>query len=217
MKRVFLYVLGAFCFVSCSNKQSSTNILIEPGYEEPKVSSWEIGNYVNDYGEHTNSHYIYQVFNGSIDWSDGGSSQLKAIISITKGREELFEWVDIKLRYGNDSPIIGSLKMDSKLKIKNERNEELEVDIFGDDGSYGLSEDEKLLNLFKEGGTLKVAGFLRTRTERTARLRFTISDSYGLNELIDSVYSLERTDTVAAMIKKRENDSIFNEWQKRHR
>lgn len=218
MKIIFQYVL-VLCFISCGNKHTPTNNVIETSLEDSKVSSWEIGHYVNDYGEAQNDHFIYQSFNGDIEGTlSNGTSMLKAKIIIKKGGyEELFNSIVIKMCDGNDYPLIGDLSIESRLKIKNMKGEEIETAIFGRDGSYELSEDDKVLQMLKECKTLKVAVLLSTQSERYARIKFSIDDNFGLQEIIDSIYSMENIDTIAALQKKAEVEAEIKKWERKRK
>lgn len=214
----YYLIILALCLASCSNNKSKTDNSINSVLEPTRLSSWEIGQHTNEYGETTDSHFIYQIYDGYINWNtSNGSSPLKAIIMITKNSEKLFRYIDVKLTDGQNYPLIGRLDSNSKVKFKNEKGIELEVDIYGSDGSYNLSNDQELLPFLKEGGTFNVVGHIRTVGDRAATLKFDMSKSFGLQELIDSVYKLENTDTIVALRNEFLKDSINNAWNKKHR
>ncbi len=212
----YYLIILALCLASCSNKKSKTDN-VSNVFEPTRLSSWEIGQHTNEYGETTDSHFIYQIYDGYIKWNtSNGSSPLKAIIMIKKNSEKLFRWVEVKLADGQNYPLIGRLDSNSKIKFKNEKGKELEVDIYGSDGSYDFSNSQELLPFLKEGGTFSVVGHISTVGDRAATLHFDISKSFGLQELIDSVYKMENTDTIVALRNEFVKDSINAEWQKKH-
>ena len=217
MKYYFLFL--ALCIVSCSNNKSKNENEINDILESPKLSSWEIGQYKNEYGEYTNDHFVYQTFNGSIRWkTSNGSSPLNAIIMISKNQYNLFKFVKIDLTDGQGYPLPGSVDSESKMKLKNEKGKELELNFWGTDGSYTLSNDDGLFLFLKEGGAYRVVGHILTVGGQSATFDFNVPNSFGLQEIMDSVYKIENIDTIVAQRKYFVDDSIQTEtWKKRDR
>jgi hypothetical protein len=183
-----------------------------------KEYDWKIGHFVDDYGDAKNSHYIYQTFNGNIAWNtSNGENTLKATFVIEKDLVHLFKYISIKMTDNNDYPLVGELASNSWLKIKNEHGEEIEMDIFGDNGSYQISENKKVLEFLKGCTSLKVAGLLCTKGERYARIRFDIANNHGLQEIIDSIYSMEKIDTIEALQKEKEIEASYKEWSRKRK
>ncbi|MCK3684232.1 hypothetical protein [Maribellus sp. YY47] len=115
------------------------------------LGSWDIGYYVDDFGERTGEFFVSMFVNGTFSNSATTNSDLKVRFMIDKNssRIQLYE-------YARDHPVKGEGFIYFKIRDKN--NKEFEIRAYNSDHGNTTIEDEydkKLRNILLNGGEIK--------------------------------------------------------------
>lgn len=115
------------------------------------LGAWEIGHYVDDFGERTGEFFVSMFLYGTFSNSATTNSDLKVRFMIDKNssRIQLYE-------YAGDHPVKGEGFIYFKIRDKN--NKEYEIRAYNSDhGNTTIEEDDdkKLRNILMTGGEIK--------------------------------------------------------------
>lgn len=115
------------------------------------LGAWEIGNYVDDFGELTGEFFVSMFLNGTFSNSATTNSDLKVRFMIDKNssRIQLYE-------YAGDHPVKGEGFIYFKIRDKN--NKDYEIRAYNSDhGNTTIEEeyDKNLRNILQTGGEIK--------------------------------------------------------------
>ena len=135
-------------------------------------SQWEIGNYVDEFGEETEERFLHQTVSGT--FSNSASTNAKCSYFIEHNKDEEVLAISI---YPYGRSIKESFYDDTfqDVKIKKPSGEVVTIESFCFDGMIYFSEEEyvQLMNTLKEKGEYKVSMKYKTDyTQSSYRFKF---------------------------------------------
>ena len=189
IRKLFTLAICCLTALSCSNK---SNIR-----QQASKTAWELHQYIDGYGDSTNSSYVSVNGTGSFSNSATNNSKLEATLYVDKENINIrmFEYGVSKITCFDDD------HRHATIYVKGKDNKEVHL---GDwaakfyDGDLELTNDarKKLMPILLAGGKVKFQIFFQG-----AQYNFTIPNTDGLKEMLDktNIDHTEDLDSAAIM------------------
>lgn len=146
---------------------------------------WKIGQYVDEFGDKTNSKYVYTQLYGTFNNSATTNSELRVVIIFDK-----YDYARINLyEYGGNHPIKNEGFLD--FKAQNPKKEILTFRTYNDDSGDNTvrsqdGEIKALKELLLKGGEIKFIGVSNKYGSRS-EYKFSIKNADYLNDALESI------------------------------
>lgn len=198
MKKTLLTIASCALLISCGETKNSSreegrdSAAVILDYEETseaapqtfETSAWDLGEYVDDYGDKTGEKYIYTMAEGNFSNSATTNSGLTVQVLAKKGKVQLYFY-----EY-NSSLAKDDEAMD--LKIKDENGEEYKFGLWvGSNGCGYISsyrqgnKDDKFLELLMNNKSLKCSSKMGEYTVSTYRF---VIDCTGFKKMYEDTF-----------------------------